>query len=135
MASTETPEKKWYNGNCHCAAIKFKALIPSLDEHVVRTCNCSICSRNGYMHVYLPRKDVVYLRGEDSIRGYYFNEKRVEHKFCPNCGSSVGIDPHGNYGTSFVSVNVRMLQDVELDQLKIETFDGKNKLPPPYNPE
>lgn len=60
------------------------------------------------MHIYLERSEIVYLKGEDSIKGYYFNEKRAEHKFCPNCGSSISVDPHGAFGGSdWVSLNVR----------------------------
>lgn len=136
MASAPSPEKKWYLGNCHCAAIKFKVLLPSLDEHEVKTCNCSICSRNGYILAYPPREDLVYLRGEDSMKGYYFNDKLAEHKFCSKCGSSILVDPHGKFGDQdWVGVNVRMFQGIELDQLKIEAVDGKNAIPTPYNPE
>ncbi|KAL8707871.1 MAG: hypothetical protein Q9220_007155 [cf. Caloplaca sp. 1 TL-2023] len=107
MATTESAAKKWYNGNCHCAAIKFKAQLPSLDEHQLQTCNCSICFRNGYLHAYVLREEVEYLQGEDSIKGYYFGEKRAEHKFCPNCGSSISLDPHGAFGTpDKISINV-----------------------------
>ncbi|KAL9006244.1 MAG: hypothetical protein Q9188_001016 [Gyalolechia gomerana] len=87
------------------------------------------------MLVYPPREDFVYLRGEDSIKGYYFNDKRAEHKFCGNCGSSIWVDPHGNFGEhDMVIINVRMLQGIELDQLKIKAVDGKNMIPVPYNP-
>ncbi|KAI4147207.1 MAG: hypothetical protein LQ341_001846 [Variospora aurantia] len=131
MAAAEAPEKKWYFGNCHCAAVKFKVHMPPLDEHQVKTCNCSICSRNGYMHVYPARADVVYLKGEDSVKGYYFGGKKAEHKFCPNCGSSISVDPHGAFGEEDM---VRMLQDVELDQLKVGTVDGKT-FGAPYDPK
>lgn len=70
-------------------------------------CNCSICSRNGYLHVYLDRSEIVYLKGEDTSKGYYFSEKKAEHKFCPNCGSSFSVDPHGSFGSpDWVSINV-----------------------------
>ncbi|KAL8944618.1 MAG: hypothetical protein Q9216_000315 [Gyalolechia sp. 2 TL-2023] len=136
MASAPSSVKRWYDGNCHCAAIKFKVLLASLEDYEVKTCNCSICSRNGYMLVYPPREDLVYLRGEDSIKGYYFNDKQAEHRFCGNCGSSISVDPHGNFGDQdFVAVNVRMLQGIELDRLKITAVDGKKLIPTPYNPK
>lgn len=110
---------RWYHGNCHCEAIKFKVLVPSLDEHQVSVCNCSACSRNGYMHVYVARDDVVYLKGEESAKGYYFGKKRAEHKFCPNCGSSFSVDPHGAFGgPDMVSINV-CLYDASLHHLLI----------------
>ncbi|KAI4232738.1 MAG: hypothetical protein LQ349_004816 [Xanthoria aureola] len=124
-----------YYGNCHCARIKFKTLLPSLDEHEVQVCNCSICSRNGYLHVYVAREEIEWLKGENSMKGYYFGGKQAEHKFCPNCGSSISVDPHGAFGPDWVSINVRMLQDVDLEKMKIKTFDGRNKLEPPYRPD
>ncbi|KAL8841474.1 MAG: hypothetical protein Q9170_000937 [Blastenia crenularia] len=87
------------------------------------------------MHVYPSRDDIVYLKGEDSIKAYCFTDKRVEHKFCPNCGSSISVDPHGALGgPDIVSMNVRMFQDVEIEKLKVKTTNGK-AYPPAYNPE
>jgi hypothetical protein len=41
-----------YNGNCHCGAVRYTLEVPrpleSLPSQVVR-CNCSICSKNGYL--------------------------------------------------------------------------------------
>ncbi|KAL9010220.1 MAG: hypothetical protein Q9173_004824 [Seirophora scorigena] len=86
------------------------------------------------MHVYPRRTDVIYLKGLDSVKGYYFGGGKVEHEFCPNCGSSISVDPHGASGDDMVSINVRMLEDVELDQLKVGTVDGR-RFGAPYDPK
>lgn len=136
MASTEIP-KVWYDGNCQyvysfivhvacqrlhlpslmrtadldtfisCAAVKYKVLLPSLDSYEIISCNCSICTRNGYLNIYPKREELVFSRGAETLKGYYFGNKDCEHKFCPNCGSSVLIDPHGRKSTEdLVGVNV-----------------------------
>ena len=33
-------------------------------------------------------------RGEENMKGYLFGEKKCMHKFCPDCGSSLFVDPH-----------------------------------------
>ncbi|KAL8874647.1 MAG: hypothetical protein Q9174_000052 [Haloplaca sp. 1 TL-2023] len=125
MATAEAA-KVSYTGNCHCDAIKFELRTRPLDEQEVSVCNCSICSRNGYMHIYVMREELKYLKGGDAPKGYYFGKKKAEHRFCSTCGCSMFVDPHGSFGSDIVAVNVRMLQGVDLDGLKIKNVDGKS---------
>ena len=37
---------------------------------------------------------MVFHCGEDHMKGYRFGEKKVQHNFCPTCGSSLFVDPH-----------------------------------------
>lgn len=89
MSSTE---KVAYDANCHCGAVKFTVNIPSLEVEEVTRCNCSICTRNGYLNVFPRREDVVFHSGESQLASYLFGEKRRAHRFCPTCGTSVLID-------------------------------------------
>jgi len=125
-ASKLTP----YNANCHCGAVTYTVHIPSLTEHRVKACTCSICHANGYLFVYPERQEVTFHSGHDHLRKYQFGTKMVSHKFCPTCGSSLLIDLNGRapFGVDPLSVNVRMLQDVDLQELKLSYFDGKNLL-------
>lgn len=84
-----------YKGNCHCGTVKFTVHIPSLDEHEVLSCNCSICSRNGYLEVRPKPGDFVFHSGYESMTAYSFGSKQFVHKFCSRCGSSVCIDMEG----------------------------------------
>lgn len=93
MTTTEHSDEVWYEGNCHCAAIRFRAKLPPLETLQIMNCNCSICIKNGYLNVYPKRKDVEIQSGEDILKSYYFGNKKFAHKFCPNCGSSLFVDP------------------------------------------
>ena len=39
------------------------------------------------------------------MKGYLFGEKKCMHKFCPDCGSSLFVDPHAD-DPELIVVNV-----------------------------
>ena len=94
MTSSEESERVWYHANCHCANIRYKVQLPPLETLEIMNCNCSICSKNGYMNVYPNRRDIVFVSGEDTMKGYQFGNEKSTHQFCPMCGSSLFIDPY-----------------------------------------
>lgn len=89
-----------YDANCHCGAVRYKlALSPPLEPtaespetHKVMECNCSICSRNGYLLIYPFVKDVTWTQGKEDIGEYFMGSKTMSHWFCKKCGSSLGVD-------------------------------------------
>lgn len=89
-------EKKVYKARCHCAAIRFTVAIPPLETGASKPvqCNCSVCTKKGYLLVYPVRSDVNFQRGEDKVKAYLFaNPKNnLPHWFCPNCGTSILLD-------------------------------------------
>jgi hypothetical protein len=97
-----------YNANCHCGTVTYAIHIPSLSDHQVNSCNCSICSLNSYLLVYPERQDVVFYSGYNHLSDYAFGRKMVSHKFCPTCGSSIMIDCNGfaPVGIDVVAINV-----------------------------
>lgn len=55
-----------YNASCHCGAFAYSVTIsPPLDSpsSTVTECNCSICTRNSYLLVYVPNERVVFSKG------------------------------------------------------------------------
>lgn len=78
-----------YNANCHCGAVTLTVRIPSLSALEVFSCNCSICTRNGYLMVYPERKNVVFHTGLDNMTDFRFGKQVGVHRFCKTCGSSV----------------------------------------------
>ena len=89
-------EKVWYDANCHCGNVKYKIKLDDLEhpEGTVNSCNCSICTKNGYILVYPSVAEVEWLSGYDTLKDYRFGKKRFDQKFCLNCGSSILIDFH-----------------------------------------
>ena len=67
--SSAQPEHEiWYEANCHCGAIKYAIKLPPLESMEIMSCNCSICTKNGYLNVYTKRKDIVFEEGEGGIK-------------------------------------------------------------------
>ncbi|KAI9871442.1 MAG: hypothetical protein M1830_002909 [Pleopsidium flavum] len=129
---SSSAETTSYDGNCHCGAVRYTVTTQSLDVQKVARCNCSICTKNGYLLIYPKHRDVVFHQGYDELKSYQFGNKNCEHKFCPTCGSSVLIgfqsDEH-----DMVPLNVRLFKGIEVDKLHYNDVDGWNKMGPPYN--
>ncbi|KKY18632.1 hypothetical protein UCDDS831_g05914 [Diplodia seriata] len=132
-----------YAANCHCGRIQFTATLPDILATPVVRCNCSICTKNGYLLAYARTEDVRFVVGGGRMGKYCFGRKRKPHKFCVLCGTSVLVDNissdaegHGEGGQGgWVAVNVRTFDvfgDV-VDRLTIRDVDGKNLLQPQYS--
>lgn len=81
-----------YKANCHCGHVRFSFPHPLLQTSKVVQCNCSICTKNGYLLVYPRAADVVFASGQNDLSAYRFGNKAKPHKFCPYCGTSLLID-------------------------------------------
>jgi hypothetical protein len=110
LPAFDSSDAQTYNALCHCGTVQYTVtLSPPLTEQKVVECNCSICSRNGYLLVYPLREHVVVKSGEEALKSYSFGIKRNYHKFCGRCGSSVFFDPRmSEFGESpdLLGVNV-----------------------------
>ena len=106
-------EKKVYKARCHCGDVRFTVATAPLEtgETKVTKCNCSICTKRGYLHIYPFRTDVKFLRGEDKLVTYTFGNGNIQHRFCPTCGIHTMVDfenfPFEAFRDKY-SVNVRM---------------------------
>lgn len=86
-------DARTYEALCHCGTVRYTVtLSPPLDRQRVVSCNCTICSRNGYLLVYPQRQQLNLKSGVEALRNYSFGIKRSLHKFCSICGSSVFFD-------------------------------------------
>ena len=67
-STEESPQSSTHEGNCHCGAVRFTiTLTPPLPEQNVSSCDCSICTRNGYLLVYPLDKDVTWHQGYEGL--------------------------------------------------------------------
>ncbi len=110
-----------YSGSCHCGAILFEISAPA--SITVQDCNCSICSKSGFLHLILPRTSFRLIQGEEIITTYRFNTGVARHTFCKICGVKPFYVPRSN--PDGVDVNVRCLDSLPAEVV-IEAFDGKN---------
>jgi hypothetical protein len=117
------PRERVYRGGCHCGRVAFE-VVGRLDE--VTECNCSICSRKGYLHWIVPR-GAFRLESPDSetkLAVYSFNTGRARHYFCPVCGVASFYIPRSD--PDKIDVNARCLDGVDLAGLSVRRFDGRN---------
>lgn len=110
-----------YQGGCHCGAVQFEVEAPKRLE--CGDCNCSICSKSGFLHLIVPKSRFRLLQGESSLATYTFNTHVAQHRFCKICGIKSFYIPRSN--PDGVDVNVRCL-DTQPAELVIEPFDGRN---------
>ncbi|KAI1179752.1 hypothetical protein F4777DRAFT_398003 [Nemania sp. FL0916] len=121
-----------YSAGCHCGYIKFKfTLSPSLDEYKVMQCNCSGCTRFGYLLAYPEAKDVIWENGgRERCSNYRFNTKQKDQMFCPKCGASLGIDFREVFTPHRYGISVRTIYGIDLDKLVYKKGDGLQNLKP-----
>lgn len=110
-----------YQGSCHCGSVTFS--VDCSDEIEVEDCNCSICSKFGYLHLILPKQRFTLLSGEDMLTEYRFNSGIARHFFCSKCGAKPFYIPRSN--PDGIDVNVRCL-DTKPTTVNIVPFDGQN---------
>jgi len=111
-----------HKGSCHCGQIKFD--VQGTLETAME-CNCSHCSRKGYLLWFVPRSSLTLQSPAASLATYTFNKHVIKHHFCPSCGCA----PFGfgvSQGAEMAAINVRCLEEVELSSIKRKFVDGRS---------
>jgi hypothetical protein len=111
-----------YTGSCHCGKVRFEV---EGDITGVTACNCSICSRKGWLLWFVPRGNLRLLTPIQDLADYTFGPATIHHRFCPTCG----IHPFGEGampdGTPMAAINVRCLEGIDPDSFPVDHFDGR----------
>lgn len=112
-----------YQGSCHCGKVAFDV---EGDLEQVIECNCSHCSRKGYLLWFVDRAKVQLKTPLSALSTYTFNKHVIQHHFCSTCGCApfgFGTDPAG---AAKAAVNVRCLEHVDRTKLQVIPVDGKS---------
>lgn len=112
-----------HRGSCHCGRVAFE-VDGSIEQAMA--CNCSICQRKGSLLWFVPRDRLRLLTPEEDASTYTFNKHVIKHRFCPVCGIhpyGEGVDPQGQ---RMAAVNIRCLEDIDLDSVPVTHFDGRS---------
>jgi hypothetical protein len=110
-----------YEGGCHCGRVRFRV---TADLERVVDCNCSMCTRKGFLHVIVPPSQFELLSGADALSVYQFNTLTARHQFCRHCGIHPFYVPRSD--PDKIDVNARCLDGVDASTLRPTPFDGKN---------
>ncbi|MGD9763451.1 MAG: GFA family protein [Candidatus Binatia bacterium] len=112
----------WHGGGCHCGRVRIEVLAPARIR--VAECNCSICSKSGYLHLIVSRDCFRVVRGEDSVTAYTFNTRTARHLFCSHCGIKAYYVPRSH--PDGISVNARCIDSSTVQAMTIEQIDGRD---------
>ena len=109
-------------GSCHCEAVRFE--VDGTIERVI-DCNCSMCRRRGGLLWFTPAQGFRLVAEEGALATYTFNRHVIRHHFCTRCGIATHGEGTAPDGTAMVAVNVRCVEDLDLDRLEVASFDGR----------
>jgi len=123
---------------CHCGATRIELPGPPTNVH---TCNCTYCHRVGAVWGNYRPEDIRVTAAEDRV---YSPSGLNDHHFCGRCGGDThGVSP--DWGSAYdengklkpgmtegvpeqriATVNLRMIDDLDLSTLEILAMDGRN---------
>jgi len=110
-----------YEGGCHCGRVRFRVTADLAD---VTYCNCSVCTKKGFLHLIVPPERFELLRGKDDLTTYEFNTRTAKHFFCRSCGMHPFYIPRSD--PDKIDVNARCIDEIDLEKISVKTFDGRN---------
>ena len=110
-----------HTGGCHCGRVRFEVVAPK--SVTVSDCNCSMCSRAGYLHLVVPAERFKLLSGGDVLKSYTFNTGTAKHLFCSVCGIKSFYVPRSH--PDGFSVNARCLDPGTVEHMTIKPLNGR----------
>jgi hypothetical protein len=111
-----------HTGGCHCGRVRFEVLAPA--RITVSECDCSICSKFGFLHLIVPKEQFKLLSGGDALTTYTFNTGVAKHYFCSVCGVKSFYVPRSH--PDGISVNARCIDDGSIESMAIKPFNGRD---------
>jgi hypothetical protein len=112
-----------HQGGCHCGRIAYEV---EGEIAEVMACNCSHCSRKGFLLWFAPRAALHLKTPESALREYTFNKHVIRHQFCAVCGCEPFAFGRDRKGADIAAINVRCLPDLDPAGLKVSQFDGRS---------
>jgi hypothetical protein len=111
-----------HTGGCHCGRVRFEVVAPAKLE--VADCNCSICSKFGYLHLIVPADRFKLISGREELSTYSFNTHVAKHYFCSVCGVKSFYIPRSH--PDGVSVNARCIDSDTIESMSVRPFNGRD---------
>lgn len=111
-----------HTGGCHCGRVRFEVIAPAKLE--VADCNCSICSKYGFLHLIVPADRFKLISNREALTTYSFNTHVAKHFFCATCGVKSFYIPRSH--PDGISVNVRCIDSDTIESISVKPFDGRD---------
>jgi hypothetical protein len=110
-----------HTGGCHCGRVRFEVIAPAKLQ--VLECNCSMCSKTGYLHLIVIANRFKLISGGETLTTYSFNTGTAKHLFCSVCGIKSFYVPRSH--PDGFSVNARCLDPGTAKEISVTPFDGR----------
>ena len=110
-----------HGGGCHCGRVRFEVVAPKSLR--VSECNCSMCSKAGYLHLVVPADRFKLLCGSEVLASYGFNTHTAKHLFCSVCGIKSFYVPRSH--PDGISVNARCIDSETIEELTVAQINGR----------
>ncbi len=110
-----------WDGGCHCGRVRFRV---TAELTGVTDCNCSVCTKKGFLHLIVPPEQFELVSGTDALATYQFGTRVAKHTFCRHCGIHPFYVPRSD--PDKIDVNVRCLDGVDVSTIDVEPFDGRH---------
>ena len=110
-----------HKGGCHCGRVRFEVTAPAKIQ--VTDCNCSMCSKSGYLHLIVPADCFKLVSGKDVLSTYSFNTHTAKHLFCSLCGIKSFYVPRSH--PDGFSVNARCLDEGTVQEMSVRQSNGR----------
>jgi hypothetical protein len=111
-----------HTGGCHCGRVRFEVMAPAKIE--VADCDCSICSKFGYLHLIVPADQFKLISGQEALTTYSFNTNTAKHYFCSTCGVKSFYVPRSH--PDGISVNARCIDSGTIESMSVTPFNGRD---------
>jgi hypothetical protein len=109
-------------GGCHCGRVRFEVTAPA--DIIVDECDCSMCSKAGFLHLIVPAEHFKLLSGGDALTTYTFNTRTAKHLFCGVCGVKSFYVPRSH--PDGFSVNARCIDAGSIASMSVRPFNGRD---------
>jgi hypothetical protein len=113
-----------HQASCHCRAVAYEV---EADFTEALECNCSHCSRKGYLLAFVLRDKLRLTTSPDGLAVYRFNRHVIDHYFCPNCGCAPFGEGKGPDGSATAAINLRCVTTIDLAAIKRIPVDGRSR--------
>lgn len=117
------PEPNRRTGGCHCGRVRYEV---ETDLASILSCNCSICTKHGFLWSFVPEPRFTLLSGEGDLTEYQFHKHVIHHLFCNSCGVESFARGTMPDGAEVVALNVRCLDGIEIGELALTPVDGRS---------
>lgn len=105
-------------GRCHCGRVTLS--VPRAPEWV-GSCNCSLCTKLGWLVAYYPDDEVTV---EGDTIAYVWGDRMIGIHHCPTCGCGTHWKTLGeDFGK--MGVHARMLDGFDVEAVEVRLLDNR----------